>query len=327
MEEKIFVVVPVYKVEPYLERCIDSILNQTYQNYELVLVDDGSPDNCGAICDRYAAEHENITVIHQKNGGISAARNAGIDYAFQHGNSAQDWINFLDSDDFVHPKYLEYLYRAAAESGVNISSCGFIRTEAADIASAESVPLTYDCLSPEAYLSKNTANANVAWGKLYRLFQYKSILYPTGRIYEDDFTTHKLLFRHTEIAVIWTPLYYWYLNRESISASQWKPSRIDKLDALESQLTFFATNNFPAAYKSVVESLFLHSVLQLRAVHALSPKYDHFLKQMRQRQARAFKLYSSYYGYLKALQTIFDIRIRRPLKRKFKVLFSRICSR
>lgn len=215
--EKIFVVVPVYKVEPYLERCIDSILNQTYQNFELILVDDGSPDNCPAICDRCAAEHENITVIHQENGGLSAARNAGIAYALNNGDPENNWISFIDSDDFVHPRYLEYLYRAATEAGVDISCCGFVRTE---IDSAEIGILKYECLSPEEFWGREFTNATVAWGKLYRMFLFKDIQYPIGKLYEDNFTTYRILFQHTTIAVIWAPLYCWYTNPESITNSE-----------------------------------------------------------------------------------------------------------
>ena len=108
---QISVIVPIYKVEQYLERCVDSILNQTFTDFELVLVDDGSPDNCGAICDEYAKKNERIVVIHKENGGLSDARNAGIEWALN--NSGSEWITFIDSDDWVHIDYLEYLYNSA----------------------------------------------------------------------------------------------------------------------------------------------------------------------------------------------------------------------
>ena len=102
---QISVIVPVYKVEAYLARCVDSVLAQTFSDFDLILVDDGSPDNSGAICDEYAEKDPRIVVIHQKNGGLSAARNAGIEWAFAHSNS--QWLNFIDSDDWVHPEYLD----------------------------------------------------------------------------------------------------------------------------------------------------------------------------------------------------------------------------
>ena len=107
-QDKISVIVPIYNVEPYLRRCIDSILAQTHVNFELILVDDGSPDHCGEICDEYAMHDDRIVVIHQKNCGVAAARNAGIDWTFA--NSDSEWLTFVDSDDYIHPEYLERLY-------------------------------------------------------------------------------------------------------------------------------------------------------------------------------------------------------------------------
>ena len=123
----ISVIVPVYKVEKYIHRCVDSILGQTFTDYELILVDDGSPDNCGAICDEYAVKDSRIVVIHQENGGLSAARNTGIDWSFA--NSDSRWLTFIDSDDWVHPEYLQRLLAAAVEHNVSVSICGYAQTE------------------------------------------------------------------------------------------------------------------------------------------------------------------------------------------------------
>ena len=106
----ISIITPVYKVEAYLSRCVDSILNQSFQDFELILVDDGSPDQSGMICDQYAAKDDRIRVIHQVNGGAAAARNTGLDAA------AGEWVTFIDSDDWVHPKYLEALHNAVNEN-------------------------------------------------------------------------------------------------------------------------------------------------------------------------------------------------------------------
>ena len=106
---RISVIVPVYKVENYLHRCVDSILGQSFADFELILVDDGSPDNCGSICDAYAVKDSRIRVIHQENGGLSAARNAGIDWVFAHSDS--QWLTFIDSDDWIHGSFLQILHR------------------------------------------------------------------------------------------------------------------------------------------------------------------------------------------------------------------------
>ena len=117
----ISVIVPVYKVEPYLARCVDSILAQTYTDFELILVDDCSPDNCGAMCDAYAEQDKRIRVIHKKNGGLSDARNVGIEFA------KGDYITFIDSDDLVHPQTFELLMQSLKKSEAEISMCGFQR--------------------------------------------------------------------------------------------------------------------------------------------------------------------------------------------------------
>ena len=123
---KISVIVPVYNVEPYLRRCINSIINQTFDDFDLVLVDDGSPDRCGEICDEYAEKDTRISVIHQQNSGLSAARNVGIDWSFSESDS--DWLTFVDSDDWIHLEYLEILFREAVAHRTNVCICDFQET-------------------------------------------------------------------------------------------------------------------------------------------------------------------------------------------------------
>ncbi len=126
--ELISVIIPVYKVEDYLRRCVDSVLNQTYKNLELILVDDGSPDGCPAICDEYAAKDSRVHVIHKENGGVSSARNAGLDYVFsREGECPQGgYIAFIDSDDWVHPYYFERLIRAGKKHNAQIVICDYM---------------------------------------------------------------------------------------------------------------------------------------------------------------------------------------------------------
>ena len=115
----ISVIVPIYKVKEYLNRCVDSILSQTFTSFELVLVDDGSPDECGEICDDYAIKDDRIIVIHQSNKGLSEARNTGIDWAMK--NSDSEWLTFVDSDDWIHPDYLRLLYDSAIKTNADKS--------------------------------------------------------------------------------------------------------------------------------------------------------------------------------------------------------------
>lgn len=314
--EKIFVVVPVYKVEAYLERCIDSILNQTYTNWELVLVDDGSPDSCPAICDRYAAEYENITVIHQENGGLSAARNAGIDYAFRCGNSEQDWINFIDSDDFVHPLYLEHLYHAAKDAEVELGCCSFIPTSTSIIDSSN-VFLSSIVSPAEDFWYLNHRDAIPAWAKLYRLVLFSDIRYPLGKICEDQFTTYKLVFQCNGIAFVPEKLYYYYQSDASIMRSPWTPRRMNNLEALREQKSFFLAHGYTNAYKVTCE-YFLHaSISHLTTMEHL--RYDKIAQiTLKKELYSAFFKYAKEFGYPNALRIWFSRRFTPWSKWKFK---------
>ncbi len=227
------VIVPVYNVEPYLHRCVDSILAQTFTDFELILVDDGSPDNCGAICDEYAAKDERVHVIHQKNGGLSAARNAGIDWAFA--NSDSEWISFVDSDDWVNEKYLELLYKAVVVTKAEISQCVYQQTMG-------EVPNGFSCgsiylLSPkEQYINWYSA---FAWAKLYKKTIFETLRYPVGIVYEDLTIWYKLLFSFSNIAIVNELLYYYFQREDSIMNCDWTPKNLTRMDAWEAQVEFF----------------------------------------------------------------------------------------
>lgn len=241
----ISVIVPVYKVEKYIHRCVDSILGQTYADFELILVDDGSPDNCTGICDEYAAKDSRVVVIHQENGGLSAARNAGIDWAFA--NSDSQWLSFIDSDDWVHPEYLRRLLDAALENNVSVSICGYVQTEGAD-PEIDPDTLTSVLWNTEGFFVEHNVNATVAWGKLYRKECFRSIRYPLGKLHEDEFTTYKILFAFESVAVIAAPLYAYYTNPKSIMQSTWSPRRMDALDAYSERLAYFQQHKMARLY-------------------------------------------------------------------------------
>lgn len=232
---QITIIVPVYKVEAYLSRCVDSILAQTFRDFELILVDDGSPDNCGAICDAYAEKDSRIHVIHQPNGGLSAARNAGIDWAFA--NSDSEWIGFVDSDDWIHPQMYETLHRIATEQGTKLAICDFLRTETMQpFEPVQGDVTTHDGL---AFLcSDRNVQAVVAWNKLYRKELFDTLRYPVGKIHEDEYLAHHLLHRAGRIAYIDCPLYYYFQNDESIMQRPYTVKRLDAVEALEDRYRF-----------------------------------------------------------------------------------------
>lgn len=251
----ISVIVPVYKVEPFLHRCVDSILSQTYEDFELILVDDGSPDSCGAICDRYALQDSRIHAIHQENGGLSAARNAGIDWVFA--NSDSQWLAFVDSDDWVHPEFLQQLYTAAAQTGCCISACGFCRTGGEELPEPEDASIT--CMDANDYYcgEMHESLTAVAWNKLYHRHLFQQLRYPVGKLHEDEFTTYRAVYQAKTIGVTPVPLYAYYQNPEGIMRSSWNPRRMHVLEAFEEQIAFAReTNNLRLLCKSVESYLY-----------------------------------------------------------------------
>lgn len=282
---EISVIVPVYRVEPYLRRCLDSILAQMFKDFELIIVDDGSPDRCPAICDEYAGKDSRIAVIHQENGGVSAARNAGVAWALANSNSR--WLAFIDGDDWVHPEYLQFLRRAAAECSARISACAHKLVSEYETPQPQSFngirQLTFD-----EFFSYRKDNINIVtpWGKLYRKAYFQDIRYPVGRINEDLFTTHKLLAQSPSIALVEQELYYYFVNPNSIMRQDWSPARLNEIQGYEELIAFTRDHNFPGAYIRSVESYFRSLDKQIKQLtmpenRAYRKYLIQFLKQLR----------------------------------------------
>lgn len=249
----ICVIVPVYKVEPYLHRCVDSILTQTFSDLELILIDDGSPDRCGEICDEYAKKDNRVHVIHQENRGLSAARNAGLDWTFA--NSDSQWISFIDSDDWVHPYFLEYLYKAVQECDVDISACELIRVKSYQSFSKE--VFHAEIMDWEQFYVSGWAKGAVACNKLYRKELFARLRYPIGKINEDEYVTYLLLEKAHRLAVLDSALYYYYQNIQGIMKSGFSRKKLDGLTALNMQCTFARKHGYHDFYNSRMKARFL----------------------------------------------------------------------
>ncbi len=270
----ISVIVPVYKVENYLSRCVDSILAQTYADFELILVDDGSPDNCGAICDAYARQDERIHVIHQENGGLSAARNAGIDWVFA--NSGSAYLAFVDSDDWVAPDYLRQLYQAVSDTGCRISVCGLYKTQGAPLPEGSGSPA--QVMDAEAYYCSQVIHDGVtmvAWNKLYHRSLFEKLRYPVGKLHEDEFTTYLAVYEAGRVAVLSDPLYAYFQNAAGIMQAKWDPRRIHSLEAVAEQIAFAHRGNFPGLLEKAVEQYIYTAESQLRQAANL-PQYRQY---------------------------------------------------
>lgn len=272
----ISVVVPVYKVEPYLSRCIDSILAQTFTDFELILVDDGSPDNCGKICDKYAQKDKRIQVIHKENGGLSSARNEGIDWSFANSNS--QWLTFIDSDDWIHPQYLELLLFGATSTNTDICVCEY--TETSEFSDFEKFDNTNtQMLSPEELFVNYHVTATIACCKLYKKSCFESIRYPLGKLHEDEFTTYKILFEKKHISYIKEPLYFYYTNPDSIVRSEWSPKRLDAISAIEEQIAYFQKSGHKKALVKVERKLLWYIIAQIEITEK-SDKYAYLTPKL-----------------------------------------------
>ena len=231
---EISVIVPVYKVEPYLRRCVDSILSQTFTDFELILVDDGSPDNCGAICDEYAAKDERVHVLHRENQGVSAARNAGIDWVFA--NSDSKYISFVDSDDWVHPRYLELLYNGIQKFSVKISQCRFLKTDGTQ--DVPEVKESMKLITPTEHYREYYSAA--VWNKLFARDCWEKIRFPVGQIYgEDAAIWYKILLAEKSIALIDDKLYYYFQRADSVMNADWEPKYMARMDTWDAMITYF----------------------------------------------------------------------------------------
>lgn len=239
----ISVIVPVYKVEAYLDKCVQSIVDQTYQNLEIILVDDGSPDRCGAMCDAWTRKDDRIKVIHKKNGGLSDARNAGMAVA------VGQYIAFVDSDDWINADYLHHLYRAVQENGAGIAACDIQFVEEGEEVFPPSVCTGYrSCTAMEALAELITGKGfrAVAWNKLYHRSYLESERYPVGKHHEDEFFTYRILAKTEKLAYVDLPLYY-YLQRSGSIMHTVSMKRLDALDAHLERLSFLR-EYYPSLY-------------------------------------------------------------------------------
>lgn len=224
---EISVIVPVYKVEKYLNECIDSILAQTFTDFEVILVDDGSPDNCPALCDAAAEKDNRVRVIHQQNSGRSGARNAGLDAV--RGN----WIGFVDADDAVDRTFYEKLHRAVTRTGAEMAVCDILGIDE----KGRKCPFQYDLMKNEVIDNEEAIRRMRltpfvhTTTKLYRRDVFASIRFPLGKNYEDAYLAPTIFERVTHVACVRERLYHYRINSEGIMKSHAKVQNLYEVEA------------------------------------------------------------------------------------------------
>lgn len=238
----ISVIIPVYKVENYLKECLDSVSSQSFKDFELILVDDGSPDSCGQMCEDYARTHPNTVVLHQKNAGLSAARNNGVKAA------KGQYVSFIDSDDYVSSDYLSFLYDLISKYDADVAIGGVLKTyDSKKVV----IPKKNDfdkCVLPcEALINicygKYCINA---WAKLYKKELVEKYPYPEGKLYEDIATTHKIIGDSDRVAYGTRVIYFYRQREQSITHDIITEKQFDGIEAVNKQL-IYAKKNYPEA--------------------------------------------------------------------------------
>lgn len=255
MDKLVSVIIPVYKVEEYLDRCVESVVNQTYENLEIILVDDGSPDECPKKCDEWSQRDKRIKVIHKPNGGLSDARNSGI------GISKGSYLMFVDSDDWMPLDSIEILFFNLINTDSDIS-CGIIKNvfnkRNINVKSTNDVYKynRVDALEKLMYLH---VFSNSASGKIYKASLFKNIKYPFGKHYEDLATTYKLFSKAKRIVSTTKVVYYYFQNNQGIMHKKYSTKRLEGLNFALEELDYvnkyYNSINKAAIYRLFFECL------------------------------------------------------------------------
>jgi len=260
------VIVPIYGVERYLERCVDSVLGQSYRKLEIILVDDGSPDRCGEMCDDYASRDDRIRVIHQANAGVSAARNVGIDAA------QGELLMFVDADDWLEPNIVDHLVTALHHHGANIAACHFTRQSqegqrGAPVNEASRTVMT-SRRALELFAGPQASLMTAPWAKVYRRSLFDGIRFPVGRLYEDEFVTYRVVGRADRVVLSSAELYHYFVRAESTTQRSQDADQVqDRVAALRERREYFRTLGLDHAAAISAWKAFLLSRLASRLAH------------------------------------------------------------
>lgn len=306
MNPTISVIVPIYKVEKYLDKCINSIINQTYKNLEIILVDDGSPDKCPQICDEYAKKDGRIKVIHKPNGGLSDARNAGMKIA------SGGYISFIDSDDWIELNMLESLYENINKTNSDIASCG--------------VKMVWDDGRPDQILTNlngycilnNTEDAlnslistehliQTVWNKLYKKQIIQDIFFPVGKINEDEYWTWRAIAASSKVVCIDTPLYNYRQRSGSIMQGGEKFNPLLVIEASCEKYDYIE-KNFPKLKGKCCVNLIYLCLFQAQRSKLILPKKKH--KEYYKDIKKIVKQHNPSSLYLKSLGIKKRIRVK-----------------
>ena len=242
MNELITIVVPIYNVEKYLKQCLESLISQTYKNIEIILINDGSTDGSKKICEEFAKKDTRIIVINQKNSGLSAARNTGIN------NANGKYITFVDADDYVSNYYIEKLYNAIKKQKSQIAQCDIQKVDSngkfiKKMGYEQETIKTYKDMIIDMMNDMHWIENVVVGNKIYEIGLFKNIKFPLNKIHEDEFVTYKLYYLTKKISIVNESLYYYRQTNNSIMEKKYKIKNLDGLEAIKERMNFFYEEN------------------------------------------------------------------------------------
>ncbi len=283
MDDLISIIVPVYKVEQLLERCVASIMNQTYKNIEIILVDDGSPDRCPKICDELSGKDHRIIVLHQSNKGLSGARNSGLEIA------KGKYIGFVDSDDFIHPQMYEILYYHMKKTDSMLAVCNYMPVDgqAPDRGNLAAEQLAYRLYDAGELMCKMYDPSYyyivMAWNKLYNRELFDGLRYIEGKIHEDEFAIHRILASCDRIVVVPAALYYYYHRFESIMGEGFSLKTLHRLEAYEDRLDYLKAMDMKHALENTLVQYFNELIRMYFLVKRYYPGHGSLIWDLREK--------------------------------------------
>lgn len=276
-KDLITIIIPIFNVKEYLSRCLDSVMGQTYTNLEIILSDDGSTDGSSELCDAFKRRDDRIVVVHDKNSGLSEARNRGIRIA------KGKYLCFVDSDDWIDKDYVLKLYYSLIKTSSDIAECNFLR--ASELGQKGNITGQISVFTPEQMLLKLVKNNHerhvVAWNKLYKRELFNGVEFPLGKLHEDEFTTHLLFLKCKKICLICDELYYYFQNPNSIMSKQVSIARLDALDAIHNRLIILRDMQFEAHVSFCSLLLFKQFIVYSLIKKANINDYDSFYKRLK----------------------------------------------
>lgn len=325
-QNEVSIIVPVYNVENYLDGCIKSILKQTFEQFELILINDGSKDKSGEICEKYAKEDSRIKVIHQSNKGQAAARNAGIKL------SKGEWVLFIDSDDIVHPQMLEFLIRAVKDSGANMSACGRLQESSVpqNFFRQRDYQYEYVNINEDTMLKWYTCKEDhyndiywIVYTKLIRRDIVEKYFFCDGKIFEDNEVCCKWLYEAKNIAIISEDMYFYMINPTGTMQSKFSKKKLDYLWALEQQISFFESIGYNKICKSVKQDYFSAVVWTCKCIKE-ELNDDKLIRNVMRNAEAVYKKWNSVEGFKLEDTMIKHMgKYAHPYKFKLKKLFGR----